>query len=195
MKVLGITGGVGSGKSQVLAYLESEYQAVVCQMDEVAKQLQKKGTPCYRQILRQFGTEIAGPDGEIDRVRLGTAVFSDAGKLRLLNGIVHPAVLEWVRRDIEDKASRGVKLYVVEAALLPDVGAGLCDELWYVYVKDEIRKNRLFYARGYEAAKVDSIIAAQPPKDIYMKHCDRVIDNNGVFAETQIQLDNIIADL
>lgn len=97
MKVLGITGGVGSGKSQVLAYLETRYHASVCQMDEVAKQLQKKGTSCYREIVREFGTEITGPDGELDRTRLGAVVFSDSGKRKALNGIVHPAVLEQVR--------------------------------------------------------------------------------------------------
>ena len=188
MKVLGITGGVGSGKSQVLAYLESEYQAVVCQMDEVAKQLQKKGTPCYRQILRQFGTEIAGPDGEIDRVRLGTAGFSDAGKLRLLNGIVHPAVLEWVRRDIEDKASRGVKLYVVEAALLPDVGAGLCDELWYVYAPEKVRYRRLRDSRGYSEEKTARMIESQPSENRFRQVCTAVIDNSGTFEDTKKQI-------
>ena len=103
---------------------------------------------------------------------------------------------EEVQKIIAKEERKNTNLLIIESAvLIEDHYEEFCDELWYVYVKDEIRKKRLFYARGYEAAKVDSIIAAQPPKDIYMKHCDRVIDNNGVFAETQIQLDNIIADL
>ncbi len=188
MKVLGITGGVGSGKSQVLAYLESKYQAVVCQMDEVAKKLQRKGTPCYAQIIRQFGTEITGPDGEIDRARLGEVVFSDAGKLELLNGIVHPAVLEWVGRDMEEKASRGVKLYVVEAALLPDVGAGLCDELWYVYAPEKVRISRLKASRGYSEEKTARMIGSQPSEERFRQTCTAVIDNSGTFEDTEKQI-------
>ena len=188
MKVLGITGGVGSGKSQVLAYLESEYQAVVCQMDEVAKQLQKKGTPCYREIVREFGTEIAGPDGELDRVRLGAAVFSDAGKRKILNRIVHPAVLEEVSRDIAEKESRGVKLYVVEAALLPDVGRELCDELWYVYAAEEVRRRRLKDSRRYSDEKITRMIESQPPEERFRQVCTAVIDNSGSFEDTKKQI-------
>lgn len=188
MKVLGITGGVGSGKSQVLAYLETRYHASVCQMDEVAKQLQKKGTPCYREIVREFGTEIAGPDGELDRVRLGAAVFSDAGKRKILNRIVHPAVLEEVSRDIAEKESRGVKLYVVEAALLPDVGRELCDELWYVYAAEEVRRRRLKDSRRYSDEKITRMIESQPPEERFRQVCTAVIDNSGSFEDTKKQI-------
>ena len=71
----------------------------------------------------------------------------------------------------------------------------ICDELWYIYVEDSIRKKRLKYARGYETKKIDEMFAAQLPKDMFMRHCDRVIDNSGVFEETKMQLDKIIADL
>ena len=188
MKVLGITGGVGSGKSQGLAYLETRYHASVCQMDEVAKQLQKKGTPCYREIVREFGTEIAGPDGELDRVRLGAAVFSDAGKRKILNRIVHPAVLEEVSRDIAEKESRGVKLYVVEAALLPDVGRELCDELWYVYAAEEVRRRRLKDSRRYSDEKITRMIESQPPEERFRQVCTAVIDNSGSFEDTKKQI-------
>lgn len=188
MKVLGITGGVGSGKSQVLAYLETRYHASVCQMDEVAKQLQKKGTPCYREIVREFGTEITGPDGELDRARLGMAVFSDAGKRQTLNRIVHPAVLEQVRRDIAEKEARGVKLYVVEAALLPDVGRELCDELWYVYAAEKVRRSRLKDSRGYSDEKITRMIESQPEEERFRQVCTAVIDNSGTFEDTKKQI-------
>lgn len=71
----------------------------------------------------------------------------------------------------------------------------MCDEIWYVYVEASIRRKRLIYTRGYDAKKVDDIIAAQLPKSMFMKHCDRVIDNSNTFEETQIQLDGIVADL
>ena len=85
---------------------------------------------------------------------------------------------------------------IIEGALLiEDHYEEICDELWYIYVEDSIRKKRLKYARGYETKKIDEMFAAQLPKDMFMRHCDRVIDNSGVFEETKMQLDKIIADL
>ena len=85
MKVIGITGGVGSGKSEVLKFLEQEYGAVVCQMDEVAKQIQKKGTQAFSRIVQEFGEQIVGADGELDRMKLGSCVFADEKKLKDLS--------------------------------------------------------------------------------------------------------------
>lgn len=88
MKVIGITGGVGSGKSEVLKFLEQEYGAVVCQMDEVAKQIQRKGTQAFSRIVQEFGEQIVGNNGELDRMKLGSCVFADEKKLQILNDIV-----------------------------------------------------------------------------------------------------------
>ena len=145
MKVIGITGGVGSGKSAVLAWMEQEYGACICQMDEVAKQLQKKGTECFKKIVDEFGDAVVGEDGELDRKELGKMVFSSAEKLQCLNAIVHPAVLKWVQKDIVEKRKQGKPLYVVEAALLTDTGRELCDEMWYIYTSENIRRQRLHF--------------------------------------------------
>ena len=142
MKVLGITGGVGSGKSEVLRYLKEEYGAYVCQMDETAKELQRSGTDCFRQIVARFGNRVIGPDGELDRAELGSIVFADEVALHALNAIVHPAVFRWVREDIREKREEGVDLYVVEAALLTEEGKTLCDELWYIYAEEYVRRLR-----------------------------------------------------
>ena len=83
MKVIGITGGVGSGKSEVLKFLEQEYGAVVCQMDEVAKQIQRKGTQAFSRIVQEFGEQIVGNNGELDRMKLGSCVFADEKKLQI----------------------------------------------------------------------------------------------------------------
>ena len=107
MKVLGITVGVGSWKSEVLNYLREAYGAVVCQMDETAKRLQEKGTGCFRKIAEAFGPEIIGADGELDRKKLGARVFSDPEQLRLLNSIVHPEVLRSVSADIRKHTEEG----------------------------------------------------------------------------------------
>ena len=90
MKVIGITGGVGSGKSAVLKLLEEEYHAVVVQLDEVAKALQRKGTPCWKAIVEAFGREILDENEELDRKKLAQIVFQSSEKLEQLNGIVHP---------------------------------------------------------------------------------------------------------
>ncbi len=188
MKVLGITGGVGSGKSEVLNYLREAYGAVVCQMDETAKRLQEKGTGCFRKIAEAFGPEIIGADGELDRKKLGARVFSDPEQLRLLNSIVHPEVLRSVSADIRKHTEEGTPLYVVEAALLPDVGGELCDEIWYIYASEEVRRERLKASRHYSDEKITDMIASQPSEETFRRACTAVIDNSGPFENTERQI-------
>ena len=126
--------------------------------------------------------------GELDRARLGGIVFAEEEELKKLNEIVHPAVLEHVRRDIEEKAGTGVKLYVVEAAVLTDVFRDLSDELWYIYVREEIRRERLKASRGYTDERITRMIASQPAEEVFRETCDVVIDNSGDFEETKRQI-------
>ncbi|WP_072525452.1 dephospho-CoA kinase [Clostridium sp. Marseille-P3244] len=188
MKVLGITGGVGSGKSQILNYLKEIRGAYICQMDETARKLQKKGTDCFRRIVEQFGTGILAEDGELDRVRLGSIVFSDAGSLETLNRIVHPEVIRHVRQDIARQEKEGTKLYVLEAALLPDAGAELCNEIWYIYTEENIRRRRLKMSRGYTDEKITQMIASQPSDEEFRQASTVVIDNSGSFENTKRQI-------
>ncbi len=196
MKIIGITGGVGAGKTQILEYLNDRYGATVCQADEVAKKLQKKGTDCHRAIVEHFGVEILDSRGELDRERLAQIIFTDGKERAALNEIVHPAVKEEVRKIIKREERKHTSLFILEAALLlDDHYEQICDEIWYVYVEDAIRKKRLIYARGYDAEKVDDIIASQLPKDVFLRNCDRVIDNSGIFEETKMQLDEMVRNL
>lgn len=188
MRVIGITGGVGSGKSEVLRYLKEAYGAWVCQMDETAKELQRKGTDCYRRIVEHFGERIVNEEGELDRAALSCIVFSDDGELRALNEIVHPEVVRQVGRDIEQKRSQGVAIYVVEAALLPDVGKELCDELWYIYTEEKVRRERLKASRGYTDERITQMIASQPEEERFRSACTAVIDNSGDFEDTKRQI-------
>lgn len=188
MKVLGITGGVGSGKSRVLEYLSKSYGAVICQMDETARNLQKKGTRCYDRIVDAFGPDVLGRDGELDRNALGRVVFARREKLRQLNDIMHPEVLREVRHDIQRRASEGIKLYVVEAALLPDVGKELCDEIWYIYARENVRRQRLKESRAYTDEKISQMIASQPREESFRAVCSTVIDNSGEFEDTKKQI-------
>ncbi len=196
MKIIGLTGGIGAGKTQILEYLNDKYGATICQADQVAKRLQKKGTEVYQKIVEHFGEEILDEKEEIDREKLGSIVFADSKELEVLNGIVHPAVKEEVLRKISSETKRSTNLFLLEAALLiEDHYDEICDELWYVYVQKEVRKKRLIYSRGYQPEKVDEIMASQLSKEDFFKACDRVIDNNGVFAETMLQLDKIVSEL
>lgn len=196
MKIIGITGGVGAGKTQILEYLNDRYGATVCQADAIGKKLQKKGTKCFDEIVEYFGTGILDEKGELNREKLAGIVFKDNAKLTALNEIVHPAVKEEIRKKIAKEERKNTNLFIIESALLiEDDYEEICDELWYVHVSADNRKKRLIYARGYDSEKVDDIIAAQLPKDMFMKHCDRVIDNNNIFEETKVQLDRIVADL
>ena len=188
MKVIGITGGVGSGKSRVLAYLEEAYGAVICQMDETARSLQKKGTRCFERIVEVFGHEILDAQGELDRAALGGIVFASEEKLAQLNGIVHPEVIRHVAKDIQSKEAQGRSLYVVEAALLPDVGKELCDELWYIYADESVRRERLKASRGYTDEKISQMIASQPQEERFRSTCSVVIDNSGSFEDTMKQI-------
>lgn len=196
MKIIGITGGVGAGKTQILEYLNDKYGASICQTDKVAKKLQKKGGICYDAIVEHFGEEVLLANGELDRAKLSDIVFRDLGEREKLNQIVHPAVKAEVDRLVRHEKRKNTNLFIIESAILIEADyGGMCDELWYIYVEDSVRRNRLYYSRGYDNKKIDEIIAAQLPKEEFMKNCDRVIDNSGVFAETMYQLDEIIKGL
>jgi len=196
MKVIGITGGVGSGKTQVLEYLNDKYGATICLTDEVARRLQRKGGDVFDAIVAHFGEEILDDKGELDRQKLGSIVFSDSEELAVLNSLVHPAVKEEVKKEIIKEEKKNTNLFILESALLiEDDYQEICDEVWYIYVDSDIRKKRLMYARGYSEKRVDNIISSQMKKREYMMNCDRVIDNSGVFGETTMQLDRIIKEL
>ena len=171
-----------------MGYLEEAYDAVICQMDDVARKLQQKGTRCFGRIVDTFGPGILSADGELDRTALGALAFSDDKKLRELNAIVHPEVIREVRQRIRECEERGCPLFVVESALLPDVGRELCDELWYIYADEEVRRHRLRASRGYTDEKITQMIASQPGEEQFRAACAVVIDNSGDFEDTMRQI-------
>lgn len=193
MKVLGITGGVGSGKSLVLEYMQREYGAVVCQLDEVAKELQRKGQSCYDRIVAAFGTEILLPDKELDRGKLAGIVFQDEEKLKQLNKIVHPEVKRHVGRLVSEEKEKQTGMCVIEAALLPTAGyEEICDEIWYIFAEEAVRRARLKASRGYTDERVTAMIQAQPAEDVFRRACTAVIDNSGSFEDTKKQIGELL---
>lgn len=193
MKVLGVTGGIGSGKSRVLHYMQEAYGAVISPLDDVARQLQKRGQRCFERIVEVFGREIVGNDGELDREKLAAVVFSSPEKLTILNGIVHPEVKQWVRQDISVKEKEHIRLYVVESALFPNVEYGdLCEEMWYIYTEESVRCQRLRESRGYTIEKIREILRAQPSEAAFRKICTAVIDNSRDFENTKRQIGELL---
>ncbi len=192
MKVLGITGGVGAGKSTVLAYLAERYQVRVIEADQVAERLQQPGGPCYAPIVRAFGEEILAPDGSLDRQRLAAAVFGRKDSLAVLNAIVHPAVKEYIKSEIAKEREQGnAPFLVLEAALLiEDHYEEICDEIWYVRTDREVRIQRLMASRGYTREKAGRIMDSQLGDAQFLEHCQFVVDNSSDFVEnTYEQMD------
>ena len=192
IKVLGITGGVGAGKSTVLSYLEKEYGAKVIELDKVAHILMEPGNCCYENIIKIFGNDILDPDKKIDRKKLSQIVFSDQDKVAVLNRIVHPEVKQYVRKEIEkERQLRKAPLIVLEAALLlEDHYDEICDEIWYIFVTDEVRIERLEKSRGYTKEKTESVLKNQKTDEEFRAFCQLVIDNSSDNVEnTYKQID------
>lgn len=191
MKIIGITGGVGSGKSRVLSYMQKKYDAVICQADHVAWKLQEPGQKCYAQIVSFFGENILNVDGTINRGKLGRIVFADKDKLIVLNQIMHPAVKEYIIDWIKSEQTNETTYFIIEAALLLEEKYNqICDEMWYIYCHESIRRERLRSNRGYTDEKIDAIMASQLSEEIFQKKCHVVIDNSGDFEDTYYQIDN-----
>lgn len=193
MRIIGITGGIGTGKSTVLHMMEQEAGVYIVETDRLAHTLMEPGQKAYEKIVDTFGTQILLEDGTIDRASLGKIVFEDAGKLEQLNAIVHPAVKEYIITDIAAKRKSGeVRFYVIEAALLIEDGyKAICDELWYIYVDREERIRRLIAGRGGDRAKYEAVMENQATEDYYMENCDVVIHNEESLEKTA----NVVKEL
>jgi len=197
VSVIGITGGAGSGKSEVLKIMEKEFGACVIIADEVARNLSLRGQICYENIRHAFGPGVIGEDGELDRKKLAAIVFSDHEKLALLNEMTHPFVRQAIVSEIEQqKLSGTASCIVIEAALLIETGyKNICDELWYVYTSPAIRRQRMKATRGYTDEKIDAIMASQLDEDTFRAQCDRVITNNTTLDDIRMQLGGIMKTL
>ncbi len=190
MQVIGITGGVGAGKSAILEYLEQNYRVKNLIADKIAKRLMEPGSECYRKLLKFLPVEVYNDDETINRGALSAAIFS-SDELRVrVNEVMHPAVKEYIIGQIAEQERMGILDYViVEAALLIEENYGeICDELWYVRTSEEIRKKRIMRSRGYSEEQVENMFRSQLSDSEYRKHCQVVIENNGTREETFYQV-------
>ena len=190
MKIIGITGGVGAGKSTVLAYLEEKYNAFVIQADEVGHIVMEPGQECYEQVIRLFGKDVIKKDKTIDRKRVSDVVFGQPDLLERLNRIIHPAVKRYILRSLEEQKEEKRELCVVEAALfLEEHYQEFCDDVWYIHTDEEIRIRRLMENRGYTRGKSLGIIGNQASEAYFRANTDYTIENNGDLEKTWKQID------
>ena len=194
MRFIGITGGVGAGKSAILDYLAGKPKVKVMLADDIAHELMKPDTECYNKLRELFDSSVFNADGQINNIRMAEAIFNDSSLRDKLNAIVHPAVKEYVIKQYRiEKKSGCLEWLILEAALLIEEHyVEICDELWYIYTSEENRRLRLKESRGYSDEKIDNIFASQLSEAEYRSACQKCIDNNGTVEHTYMQIEEII---
>ncbi len=206
MKMIGITGGVGSGKTAVLDYIRDRYNCRILLADEISHRMMAAGG-CIHEELVGILEKVPGEEpltdaaGEIRHSAMASRIFRNPKVRQSVNELLHPAVKEFVLEEVEQerrKAAAGapdrVDYLFLEAALLIECGYGsLVDEMWYIYCSLDERRKRLRESRGYSDEKVDSILRTQLSEEEFRKGSDVVIDNSGSFEDACRQVDARLA--
>ena len=188
MQVIGLTGGIATGKSTVCAILENA-GAVIIDADRIARKLVKKNLPAYRQIVDTFGKSILLPDGEINRTALGDLIFNDPRKKQLLNKIVHPQVGKETDRQLKRiEKSNPHALVILDIPLLLESGLHKnLSEVIVVYTPEHIQINRLMQRDHISQENALARIRSQMPIEEKKKLATIVIDNSGMLEDTRKQ--------
>ncbi len=195
MKFIGITGGVGAGKTDILNFLSRKPKVRILLADEIAHEVMNPGTECYKKILDTFWDEdILDDDGFFHRGKFAQVIFSDAQKRMQINSIVHPAVKAQVRNILQQERECGSLEYLFfEAALLLEEHYDeICDEIWYIYTSEETRRDRLRRSRGYSDEKIMRIFESQLKDSEFRNVAHVIIDNNGTKEETYLQIEEAL---
>ncbi|MFC1977765.1 dephospho-CoA kinase [Chloroflexota bacterium] len=183
MKVIGLTGGIGSGKSTVSQCL-AELGAVVLDADKVGHEAFKPDTEAWREVVAAFGRQIIAPGGEIDRKKLGEIVFSQPESLSRLNQIMHPRMYDMMKVQIEEYRRQGADVVVLEAAVLIEANwTSLVDEVWVTVAREAAVLERLKQQRGLAEEQTLARIRSQLSAEERAKHADVVINNDGDLDE------------
>ncbi len=189
IRKIGITGGAGSGKSQILLWLKEQKGARVIRTDDVAKALMEPGKEGYRQVVEALGTSFLEKDGHICRPALARIIFRDKEAKATVDRITHPLVWEMVQNELNHTDTLW---NIVESALFSKDALSFLDEIWYVYAPEPIRTERLINSRGYQEERCRAMFASQPSKEEYQSLASRVIDNGGSWEFTKTQLTELL---
>jgi dephospho-CoA kinase len=198
MKLIGLTGGIASGKSTVASRLV-EHGATLVDADVLAREVVAPGTPGLAEIERVFGPSVISPDGTLNRPALGAIIFADASKREALNGITHPAI--WTRaKELFDAAvaTDPNVVIVYDVPLLAEAAADrpmTFDLVVVVSAELETRIERMVELRGMSRAEAEGRLRAQASDEDRLKFADVVIDSNGTLAHTLEQVDSLWADV
>jgi len=188
MKVVGLTGGIGSGKSTVSKYLV-ELGAVVIDADRVGHEAFEPNTVAWHEIVATFGKQIIAPGGEVDRKKLGEIVFSQPESLSRLNQIMHPRMYDMIEAQIEDYRRQGVDVVVLEAAILIEANwTLLVDEVWVTVAPEAAVLERLKQQRGLGEEQTLARIHSQLSTEERVKHADVIINNDGDLDEAKAKV-------
>lgn len=195
MRIIGITGGVGAGKTQVLSYIEQNCKCRIIRADEAAHLLYEPEQTCYYKLVELFGKDILNKDSSIDKSKMAAMIFGNKKLLNKVNEIVHPEVKKYILSQIDFEREKGnVDYFFIEAALLIEEHYDkIVDELWYIYSDVEIRKNRLIKSRNYSLQKIEDIMKKQLSDTEFRKYCQVVITNNGDLEETYKQISEYLS--
>ena len=189
--VIGLTGGIASGKSTVSAKLK-ELGAAVIDADILAREVVSKGEIAYNRIVQCFGEGILLPSGQINRKRLGGIVFSDKEKLSLLNSITHPEIVNKVQDRIRELKAAGTKVIVVDAAILIEMGLHkYVDSVWVVTVERETQIKRLIERDKFDYKESENRVNSQFTNEVRRKYADVIIDNNKSIEEVGKRLEEL----
>lgn len=191
MKVYGITGGVGAGKSRVLSYIEDHYKAKIILADRVAHELEEPGNDCFTQLVALLGKDVLDEKGFIDKSKMAQKIFSDKTILDKVNKIIHPAVKQYIidQIELERKKNKFDYIFIEAALLIEEHYDEILDDIWYVYASKEVRSERLKKDRNYSDEKIQAIMKEQLSDEEFRKHCKVVIPNNEDINETYHEID------
>jgi len=194
--LVGLTGGIASGKSVVAARL-AEHGAVVVDADRIAREVVEPGTPALRRIAEEFGSGVIAADGSLDRAALGAIVFADEAKRGILNSITHPAILELSqRRFAEAGAADPDAVVVYDVPLLSEArGKAEFDVVVVVSAPEEVRIERMVSLRGMSRAEAENRIRSQVPEAERRGLADIIIESGGTLEETLAQADAVWEEL
>jgi dephospho-CoA kinase len=188
VKIIGLTGGIGSGKSAAAQFL-AELGAEVIDLDKVGHEVLKKGSTAYKKAVREFGEELLNDKGEIDRAKLGEIVFKDHEALKRLNKIVHPEIDKIVEEKIYEYRRGGAKVVVLEAAaMLEAKKAWQADEIWVIIAPEKNVLNRLKERSGYNTTETKARIRSQMTHNERIRRAKVVIQNDGTLNELKAKV-------
>ncbi len=193
--VIGLTGGIASGKSAVRFFLEKKYRASTIDADVEGHRV-LQSPEMLVELTKEFGTDILNEIGLVDRKKLGSIVFADPAKLSRLNEITHPAICREIARKVEDyRADRQKRpLLVLEAIeLLRTPLVGLVDEVWVVDAPEDVRIERIMKRQGLTEEEAEERIARQMSAEEYAKRADWIIDGSGALPELYASLEKRLA--